>query len=1351
MMEQKRVWIYRFETRIISNEEVLVIQCLMPDPTSEALPCSAWQCKVSKCGFDRFLIATAIDEQKFKREVQLGMVPKFLNVEPKKIAENYSFYHNVEETPVDFFISKGVSVEGPAYILDCVYDPIQTAKHMSENVHAYGCVVWATRTWQDVAMYMFGCSFADHTIGFIYKWVDLKWDPKFWERMDTKTDFETVRFPTVEYEEALGWMLSKPLGSCKFPVFKICSMDLENAITEDIYTEFGIPERMDYPDHELSCDNIVIIGYVVGLFNNGKLSPWKKHALVYDPRGFLKAKFDNVKSDLTKDVNVKFLKSQYEMVLEYVNDVQDCLVVTGWNINLYDMKFMLSVLLGSESIPPAVYAQLVARFCECCETYQYLSCPTSNSKEMCLFRDAHQIQMDGMKVKMIYMFVKCDNSLEKSAQAILGEGKHDVSFDMMKTLWTKACKKSSTDVVITDENTNFLHECVAYCVKDCDLAGRIVALQMCKLLGMQLCMSLEEMTYTLSSVPYLEISYVFCVVFLPGINCTPIPFERCMYGGRHPFARQIGVYEARKFKGARVISPAKGATVGTIITYDVNSMYPSIMLEYSLVPGLSIPVPCELAEELRRSDSRYDKMFNFTKVEECLNTVLSLKSEYAKAEGVHNSAFTFLNNSLKERDVQKNLLAAEKRKPGGGDPQMIMVLDGMQNGMKLFGNGLYGKQGDSLKKTSKFVSNPDTYYNENDDDDADDNFNDNPVVNSPKKSEDMNDVDLIKKRTAEWKSEMKYNQSFKSRCNVHMFGCLSNINIAAAVTKLGRITNLNIEERICNEKAMRVILGDTDSVSVMTPRILKPVDVNPIAKDLQNFINVDVLKNVLQVKMEDKMTTCITDGGKKRYAILNVFTGEFKSKGDKRVHKTVLAFASEQTKKILTIVTAFKMLRTILQSAEEREYHNVSSKDWRPEDSDTPDTNMVGWLSKKICSKLEFESIKQSPIPLACLTKMVEKWATVECPTTFTAYKEFKSFVIKHIMLYDVVKVTKSVKDISEYVVPPPFALVSYETFGLQENLVSFVKIVPEKREHTFGATSMVRNLLHVIKDDQDADKLVNLKPVFEHLASYTYCVNEINLPHWWKQGLVTFQDVLSHVTMLFKDRYVAANLNAIQSVCDELGVKYMPLYLKDVEPFFVSKLTIIKTLRLWPTCSNDKYTQNTFHSYAEWECKDAQLHVETVQPKLSRDGNTLIYTMAGTEWTACTLGNLLGSQNVKPQPLNQRGRKRKSDELNACIVIGTADVGSAANGRLNLLGVLKIITGRSGRGAGGYESFDAELLKPALNAGNVVFDTPMGFFFYTGEKLKMWTDASKTCKTYLENVLRLKKKRACTSKRQRI
>lgn len=104
-------------------------------------------------------------------------------------------------------------------------------------------------------------------------------------------------------------------------MFAICSVDLETTILDIDGTQC----RTDLPLSTRKSDVIIIIGYVVGVFDNGVLRDVRKNVVLYDPDQTIQ------RSDIrwSVDVNVRFATTEHEAVLMYTDDVRECLVVTG--------------------------------------------------------------------------------------------------------------------------------------------------------------------------------------------------------------------------------------------------------------------------------------------------------------------------------------------------------------------------------------------------------------------------------------------------------------------------------------------------------------------------------------------------------------------------------------------------------------------------------------------------------------------------------------------------------------------------------------------------------------------------------------------------------------------------------------------------------------------------------------------------------------------------------------------------------------------------------------------------------------------------------------------------------------
>lgn len=1280
------VWVYRVEER----GDYVAVQCAVPHGAD---PCGFAECRIDKDVLGKSLVVTLLgDATTFLSMCADLFVPDILVRMPEQIAKNYRFQHHIEETPADFLVTLGKTAEGSAYLLTCKDDAAVVAEHLSDNSAAYGCVVWAFRNAVDIALYVLGCSFANAKIDFIYQWIEIEWKDRFWG-----TDTHPPLVATLS--EARTWFVrSIDVADARLPVFAICSVDLETTILDIDGTQC----RTDLPLSTRKSDVIIIIGYVVGVFDNGVLRDVRKNVVLYDPDQTIQ------RSDIrwSVDVNVRFATTEHEAVLMYTDDVRECLVVTGWNINSYDCPFLVGSLFGSKDVPRATFQAAKSRFWATCRLQQYYS--RFARDETVLFRDRHQLQVDGIAVKNIYIKgVVCDSSLESTARAVLNEGKHDVSFYDMGRTWNRIFAGNIVDRASADADV--VVKCVDYCIRDAELAVRIVVPQLCMLLGMQLSLSLEDLTYTMSTVPFLEPNLVFSSVFKSDNN-DPQPFshEKAMYGAESAFTRLAQMPEPPTYKGGYVFQPMSGLQTGTIFECDVNSMYVSLMLLWNLVADLSFAVHEHVGERMM-ADHAYTAVFNFTPLREFKTIVVSLRADVVARNNVKSNVRTFLLQMISERAVFKTMIVEEKRKGARADKSKLFVLDGLQNDRKLHGNSLYGKQG-----------------------------------KAPTKRQTCKDV---------------YSSMFQSRANKHTFNILQNRRVAAAITALGRDAIQSLQDYLATKNDLRVVLGDTDSVSVITERIYKPSDVRTAGHELINDINAHV-KEGLSLKLENAYNAIATGtkkssapgedvvAAKKRYVLYSILDDTISLKGDKRVHHRVRTEATRITQDNIRFITAFQLLWTILDNTAERQYHNVDAVTWRPR----PDVehDMLGYLTSIVCTPDEFRNIQTHARPLYALQMLVRSWVDNKTPPRrFRLFDDLKALFHECLADASLVKTTTHVKKLSAYANPPNHAILCYEERGVGANSISYITTVPEKA-YALEQTSVMRPRLVRIPDGVHVtDNIPNLKATFGHCTTLLCAVYAISSarPEWVPDNVANFDAFLHRITLEFRDAFVADNTKRIVAACNAHSDRLARFVLNDDErPFGTDLLYVAKKMFLWPKCSSGGLRQNTLEYYFKRELSSVSVTFVPIDVVNVRASGEIVVNFLGSEWDAFEVARLLAAQRPPAHELRRLAQKRaasdndahrqanaaKSGALssNAAFAVGTLECGHSTRDLLNVLLLVILVLQRGRPGCDRSENISTI---NACNANHILLDTPLGYFFFTEGRLSMHTHASRTCATFLE------------------
>ncbi len=330
--------------------------------------------------------------------------------------------------------------------------------------------------------------------------------------------------------------------------------------------------------------------------------------------------------------NVKGFPDEKEMLKEFLKIVEfyDPDIITGYNINSFDIPTLIEAFKRNKLLP------LLGR----CRTKQ------AYTKT---FGITHESVVPGRVVVDPYQILKRDPwvkfhryDLNTVAKEMLGEGKDDVEYHEIETLW--------------NGNKDEMTRLIEYSRKDADLVLRLL---------------LEKRLLD----KFFELSKISGVTLQDSFGGQSMRIETMIL---HEFAKRNYVMpqkptgaelskrmnERKELKGAIVLEPKKGLhTDGCILVLDFKSLYPSIMRTYNISPDTLM---------LEDKNVKYNTSPLKTKfVDESVK------------RGVFPELLTRLMNARSEAKKQMKMAKGEKKR----------VLNARQLALKDISNSFYGYTG----------------------------------------------------------------------------------------------------------------------------------------------------------------------------------------------------------------------------------------------------------------------------------------------------------------------------------------------------------------------------------------------------------------------------------------------------------------------------------------------------------------------------------------------------------------------------------------------------------------------------------------------------------------------------------
>lgn len=468
------------------------------------------------------------------------------------------------------------------------------------------------------------------------------------------------------------WKDVKPYDKHDIAPLVIFSWDIECHFVED-----DDPEHK-FPNPRLDCDTIAQIGIVVWKYGSKKEEEIHKIIITDRP------------CSLIEGITVIACKGEKELLKTFFNLIEsiDPDVLTGYNTWGFDDTYVWVRAMGcecpreKEGDRKGLFKNSVCKEKKCWKGHglensvdkvSRLTQIKTELKERTLSSGAYgdntfyTLETHGRETLDLLISIRRDHKLESYkldnvAYYFTKQKKEDLPYNIL----FKKLKSGPDDVAI----------CARYCVQDSNLVIKLVN----KLAILPNYIEMAKATYV--PMGWLLFRGQQCKVFSLTVK------EAREKGYVVPISLPS---ENRKFTGATVLNPLRGAYYSPVAGLDFASLYPSIMIAFNLCYSTIVldkkymnlkGVKYETIEWTVDDEENGKQEFSVTFVQE---------PEEEFPNGVKGVLPTILERLWNGRKATKKLMKSEK------DPFMVQVLNGKQLAQKVTMNSVYGFTGTGEK------------------------------------------------------------------------------------------------------------------------------------------------------------------------------------------------------------------------------------------------------------------------------------------------------------------------------------------------------------------------------------------------------------------------------------------------------------------------------------------------------------------------------------------------------------------------------------------------------------------------------------------------------------------------------
>lgn len=550
-------------------------------------------------------------------------------------------------------------VQFPSYALDVIEN------HFLENERAYGCSLVARRRSIDLLHYLIAEKFHGRNS---YGWMTttFNWEPlQLSQRTALKNQIIREKINYVDFVAGITRLDANP------PSIPCISYDIEviNPIMNEFPTTFTTDNTIaiiscacfDFNFSILKEENIRVESFVVLDNTDDGVEAWKPNKKLKGHRRW-------------------FFKTERELLEAFMDFLQRAVFVTGWFIHAFDSVFLTDRLTDHFGF------SFYQNFSECGMRMNDISGHVGYvAKNINFLHFDHQEEIDGFFLKSKYLLnIKTSDSLNDVA-SILGYGtKIPIKISDMNRDFTAKWNGESVSINVY----------IDYCEQDSMLAAYIAAESLD--LAIEIAFEANTNPQTINST-FARTKFLASTLMRESFQYRE-PIAQKYFHQKSltsEFDRTLWSAKAHeKYQGALVQLPDNGGCYyGTVVNFDVASMYPSILLEYNLTDQSMFTFPSEeYIESLEWFDDDMKEKFHFFEIENQI--IASLKESITTKPSV---LVQFINRKLKER---KEIKIAMKTT---ADDVSKRRFNARQNVLKIQVNSLYGNLG-MVPYTGNFLS-----------------------------------------------------------------------------------------------------------------------------------------------------------------------------------------------------------------------------------------------------------------------------------------------------------------------------------------------------------------------------------------------------------------------------------------------------------------------------------------------------------------------------------------------------------------------------------------------------------------------------------------------------------------------
>ena len=386
-----------------------------------------------------------------------------------------------------------------------------------------------------------------------------------------------------------------------------------------------------------------------------------------------------------------YFDNEANLLRWFLKAIRPAIYITGWFISKFDAAYLTQRMLFHFG---STWYEQFAKRCNFGYTNSRMRFAyQSEQRVIHLLIHKHQDQIDGRFLKEKFLgHLKTNNKLNNVAQAMGLGTKVDIGMDQMLRSFQHYYNRAENDESID------IDEYLRYCEQDAILALKIFYTQVKVMFNIMFWghENIEDVIQTNGRVGFLE----SCIHFEAFKQHKPIPYSYVVRGSSESRFSQILNYggkainsgEKKKYKGALVTLPSDGGLyLGKIISVDVKSMYPSLMLTFNLTDQSIYTVPNTI-EHPKWCQQLFTEHFHQTELE-THDHVYSVRRQIdaMKTSPIH----IFLNRTLEARNHLKR-----EAKRTDISTELKLIYKGQEKTYKIAANALYGSLGQNRRALS---------------------------------------------------------------------------------------------------------------------------------------------------------------------------------------------------------------------------------------------------------------------------------------------------------------------------------------------------------------------------------------------------------------------------------------------------------------------------------------------------------------------------------------------------------------------------------------------------------------------------------------------------------------------------